>query len=224
MRYETPEDILRKYNERNKFLNKRIEQRVKKFGKSEFSSEKEFLEFANKEHVQIWSWNCEGFLNDGNENVKIMLQHASPDILCLNFTSVVTNLQYNQGSDIVDKIKKATIPDCYAHYWNGMPYERAKTLAMQNNTSFGTALITRIKPKKVRFGMDNEDYDLDGRTITAEFSDFVLINVYSPISNSTLQDQDLVPWHKCLAQYVNRVKVETKKPVVLTGNFKVAPD
>src|SRR5574344_779541 len=44
----------------------------------------------------------------------------------------------------------------------------------------GTALYTRVKPKSVTFGLGTDRFDHEGRTICADFEDFVLFNIYFP--------------------------------------------
>ena len=44
----------------------------------------------------------------------------------------------------------------------------------------GTALYSRIEPERITFGLGEEEFDHEGRVICAEFSNFVLYNIYFP--------------------------------------------
>ncbi len=44
----------------------------------------------------------------------------------------------------------------------------------------GVATYSKIKPKKVEYGMDIEKFDIEGRLLATYFDDFILFNVYFP--------------------------------------------
>ena len=44
----------------------------------------------------------------------------------------------------------------------------------------GVAILTKVKPIKVTYGMDSTKHDDMGRMITAEFDDFILVSTYTP--------------------------------------------
>ncbi len=51
----------------------------------------------------------------------------------------------------------------------------------------GTAVFTKIKPKKVEYGIGIEEHDKEGRVITLEFEKFYLVNIYTPNSKRELE-------------------------------------
>ena len=86
----------------------------------------------------------------------------------------------------------------------------------------GTAVLTKQEPLSVRFGIDMEQHDQEGRVITVEWPSFYLVNVYVPNSSSGLSrlpyrsrewDVDFLAYLKGLDQ---------EKPVVLCGDLNVA--
>jgi exodeoxyribonuclease-3 len=85
----------------------------------------------------------------------------------------------------------------------------------------GTAILTKTAPLSVTFDMNMEEHDQEGRVTCAEFADFFLISVYVPNSGSELLR--LGYRQKWDADFLNYLKeLETKKPVVVCGDFNVA--
>ena len=48
----------------------------------------------------------------------------------------------------------------------------------------GVALLSKVEPKKVEFGIGNEFFDGEGRMITAYFDDLTVVSVYHPSGSS----------------------------------------
>ena len=85
----------------------------------------------------------------------------------------------------------------------------------------GTAILSRIVPRNVAWGIGVPEHDREGRGITAEYADFPLVNVYVPNSKDDLSrltyrqqwDRDFVGYLRTLEQC---------KPVVFCGDLNVA--
>jgi exodeoxyribonuclease III len=85
----------------------------------------------------------------------------------------------------------------------------------------GTAIISKIKPISIVNGIGLKEHDNQGRTITAEFEQFYLVNTYVPNSGQELVKLDYrVEWDKALLAYL--LKLEQKKPVIWCGDMNVA--
>lgn len=85
----------------------------------------------------------------------------------------------------------------------------------------GTAVLTKAKPLSVTYGLGIEEHDQEGRSIVAEFENFILINCYVPNSGSELARLDYrEKWDADLLIYLK--KLEEKKPVVFCGDLNVA--
>ncbi len=85
----------------------------------------------------------------------------------------------------------------------------------------GTAILSKVEPVNVSYGIDDPDHDNEGRVICAEFEEFFLVNVYVPNSGSELGRLDYR--QKWDAQFLAYLKnLEKKKPVVVCGDFNVA--
>ena len=85
----------------------------------------------------------------------------------------------------------------------------------------GTAMFTRVKPLSVRYGIGVDEFDHEGRVITADFGDFWMITVYTPNSQDGLKRLDWrMAWEDAFLAYLK--KLEEEKPVVFCGDLNVA--
>jgi exodeoxyribonuclease-3 len=86
----------------------------------------------------------------------------------------------------------------------------------------GTALFSRKEPQSITLGLGIEAHDQEGRVITAEFEDFILVNVYTPNSKDQLQrlDYRTREWDTAFLEHI--LRLEKRKPVVFCGDLNVA--
>lgn len=125
----------------------------------------------------------------------------SPDILCLQET----------------KANDAQVREALSELKG---YEIYSSSAEKAGYS-GTAIITRIKPINVTYGLGISEHDTQGRTITAEFKDFFLVNTYVPNSGQELVRLDYrITWDIALLKHLK--SLEKKKPVIWCGDMNVA--
>ncbi|KAK7846683.1 dna-(apurinic or apyrimidinic site) lyase [Quercus suber] len=68
----------------------------------------------------------------------------------------------------------------------------------------GTAIISRVKPLSVRYGLGISDHDSEGRLVTAEFDSFYLLNGYVPNSGDGLKrlSYRVTEWDLSLSNYM----------------------
>ena len=85
----------------------------------------------------------------------------------------------------------------------------------------GTAILSKKSPLSVSYGIGIDEHDHEGRVVCLEFSDFYLVNVYVPNSGNTLLR---LPYRQRWdADFYSYLKgLESKKPVVVCGDFNVA--
>ena len=99
----------------------------------------------------------------------------------------------------------------YEKYWNS---------AVKKGYS-GTAVFTRTTPLSVTYGMNIPEHDQEGRIITLEFSDFFLVNVYTPNSKRELLRLDYrMQWEDDFRNYLQQL--DKTKPVIICGDINVA--
>ena len=121
--------------------------------------------------LTLFSWNVNGLRAAQRKGFLDWLQQAQPDILCLQETKC-------HPDQLDDALRQ---PDGYHTYW---------AWAEKKGYS-GVALYTRQEPRSVQIGLGIPEYDREGRTIVAEYDDFVLIGAYFPNGS---RDHSRVPF------------------------------
>lgn len=101
--------------------------------------------------------------------------------------------------------------DGYYQYWN---YAQKKGYS-------GTAIFTKHKPIQVKYGVDEDEAEEEGRIITLEYEDFYLVNVYTPNAKRDLSRLDYrLEWEDRMIAYLKRL--DKVKPVIYCGDLNVA--
>lgn len=117
--------------------------------------------------LRLFSWNVNGARAVHRKGFGEWFDAASPDVLCLQ--------EVRAELDQVDPAMAA--PLGYHVVWNPSRLRRGYS---------GTALYSKRPPESVELGLGDEDFDAEGRTIIADFGDFVLLNAYFPNGRSDL--------------------------------------
>ncbi|KAL5708315.1 hypothetical protein ACHQM5_019123 [Ranunculus cassubicifolius] len=156
--------------------------------------------------VKLTSWNVNGLRALLKlDSFSAFAQRENFDILCLQETKL-------QEKD-VEKIKESLIDGYENSFW---------TCSVSKLGYSGTAIISRMKPLSVKYGIGILDHDSEGRIVTAEFDTFYLINGYVPNSGDGLRrlTYRVEQWDPSLANYMK--ELEKSKPVILTGDLNCA--
>ncbi|SKA76689.1 exodeoxyribonuclease III [Desulfobaculum bizertense] len=85
----------------------------------------------------------------------------------------------------------------------------------------GTAILSKIPPLSVRFGLADESYCGEGRTVCVEFEEFYLYNIYFP--NGGMGDDRLqykLGFYDAFLEDAEELR--KKKPIVVCGDFNTA--
>ncbi|NQX43990.1 exodeoxyribonuclease III [Paenibacillus tritici] len=148
--------------------------------------------------MKLVSWNVNGLRACVNKGFNEYFRESAADIFCVQETKL------QEGQIVLDYGEE------YSQYWN---------YALKKGYS-GTAVFTRIKPLSVRYGLDKETED-EGRIITLEFTDFYLVNVYTPNAKRDLSRLDYrMEWEDQFRTYL--LKLDAHKPVLVCGDLNVA--
>lgn len=91
----------------------------------------------------------------------------------------------------------------------------------------GTAVMTKIKPLQIFYGLDDGKYDDEGRVIIMEFEKFYFVELYVPNSGenpSKGEKPKRLPYRLVFEEDLRKklVELKQKKPVILTGDLNVA--
>lgn len=148
--------------------------------------------------MKLISWNVNGLRAVVKKGFLESFQALDADVFCLQETKM-------QAGQL-----ELELPG-YQQYFN---YAEKKGYS-------GTALLTRIKPLEVTYGIGDPIHDTEGRVITAEFEGFYVVTVYTPNSQDGLKRLDYrMTWETAFLAYLK--KLEEKKPVVFCGDLNVA--
>ncbi len=148
--------------------------------------------------MKFISWNVNGLRACVGKNFLKEFEKLDADFFCIQ----ETKLQEGQIDLNLDG---------YYQYWN---------YAVKKGYS-GTAIFTKHKPVAVHYGMDIEKHDKEGRIITLEYSDFFIVTVYTPNSQSELARLDYrMEWEIDFRKYL--CKLLDKKGVIVCGDMNVA--
>ncbi len=149
--------------------------------------------------MKIVSWNVNGIRAILKKNFLKDVAKLAPDILCIQETKA--------HPDQVD----LELADYAHHYWN----------AAERKGYSGTAVFSKVKPKRVSYGIGVKAHDQEGRVITLEFPNYHLVNVYTPNSGDGLRRLAYrQTWDKAFLRYAK--KLDAEKPVIICGDLNVA--
>ncbi len=148
--------------------------------------------------MKLISWNVNGLRAVYNKGFLENFLKLDSDIFCIQETKM------QEGQLEVNL-------DGYKTYFN---YAEKKGYS-------GTAIFTKIEPQKVSYGIGIEKHDKEGRVITLEFNNFILVNCYTPNAQRELTRLEYrVEWEKDFRNYLKNL--DKKKPVILCGDLNVA--
>lgn len=99
----------------------------------------------------------------------------------------------------------------YYEYWN----------SAEKKGYSGVAIFSKQEPLSVGYDMGIAHHDKEGRIITAEYSDFYLVNVYTPNSKRELERLEYrMEWEDDFRAFLKAL--ESKKPIIVCGDLNVA--
>ena len=148
--------------------------------------------------MKLITWNVNGLRACMNKGFADFMKEADGDIVCVQ----ETKMQREQAD--------FQLPG-YHEYWNS---------AVKKGYS-GTAIFSKTEPLKVTYGLGLAEHDQEGRVITAEYPDFILVNVYTPNSQRGLTRLDYrMDWEDVFQDYCARLA--EPKPVIVCGDMNVA--
>lgn len=151
--------------------------------------------------MKLISWNVNGIRAIVKKNFFEFIDEYQPDVLCLQETKA----QDDQVQEALAELKG------YYIYSN----------SAEKKGYSGTAILTKKQPLNVFFDINQTEHDREGRVTTAEFDDFYLVTVYVPNSKTDLSRLgDRQNWDTLFLNFLK--ELESKKPVIVCGDFNVA--
>ena len=153
--------------------------------------------------LKIVSWNVNGLRACANKGFLEWVQNFKPDVLCLQ------------------EIK--AYPGQLTPQLRAIPGYQAYFHPAQKKGYSGVAIYSKLNPKNVTEGVGIEKFDMEGRTLIAEFNDFVLINTYFPNGQ---RDLGRVPYKlefsNQLIEFCKKLQKTKNRSVLICGDYNVA--
>ena len=148
--------------------------------------------------MNIVSWNVNGLRAITGKNFYDFINEFNPDILCLQETKI-------QAGQIDLNLSEYEQYFCYA----------------DKKGYSGTAILSKVKPLNVSYGIGIDEHDHEGRVITAEYENFYLVCAYIPNSQTELKRLDYRRvFNSAIEEYL--VNLDKTKPVLFCGDLNVA--
>lgn len=148
------------------------------------------------------NWNVNGIRSIIKKDFVSNINMLAPDVFCLQETKAAA-----------EEVRSALalFPD-YHVYVNSSKARKGYS---------GTAILSKEEPMQVSFDMGIEEYDQEGRVITAEYPTFFLTTVYTPNAGEGLARLDYrTKWDIAFREYLQWLS--QRKPVITCGDFNVA--
>lgn len=151
------------------------------------------------------SWNVNGLRSCLKKGLVEWITEYSPDIICLQ------EIKSFPDQIIGDK-KFLTLYNQYEVFW----------APAQKKGYSGVAIFSRKKPLTAKVGIKYPLIDQEGRTLILEYPNFFLLNCYFPHGR---RDQSRIPYKMTYCHRIEKVvlKLEKIKPVIICGDFNIAP-
>lgn len=150
--------------------------------------------------VKLHSWNVNGLRAVLGKGFADYVATEQPDILCLQETKA-------RPEQVALPLELAG----YRTFWN----------SAEKPGYSGVAVFSRETPLDVQLGLGLEEHDREGRVLTLEYADFILVNVYTPNAQDGLRRLPYrMEWDEVFRQHL--VKQASRKPVVFCGDLNVA--
>ncbi len=150
--------------------------------------------------MKMISWNVNGIRAVIAKNFGEFVSTEQPDILCLQETKARP-----------EQVQLPLELGAYHAYWN----------SAEKPGYSGVAVFTKQKPLNVQLGMGVDVHDTEGRVLTLEYPDFILVNVYTPNAQDELRRLSYrLQWDEVFRRHL--LENAKRKPVIFCGDLNVA--
>ena len=148
--------------------------------------------------MKLISWNVNGLRACMNKGFMEFFNAVDADVFCIQESKMHKDQAEFDFSG-------------YYEYWN----------SAEKKGYSGVAIFSKQEPLSVSYDMGIAHHDKEGRIITAEYSNFYLVNVYTPNSKRELERLEYrMEWEDDFRAFLKAL--ESKKPVIVCGDLNVA--
>lgn len=151
--------------------------------------------------MKIYSYNLNGIRAAIGKGFLDWLQSESPDVVCIQETKA--------QEDQIDKMAFEMMG--YHQYWH----------SAEKKGYSGVGILCKQKPDKVKIGMDNLKYDIEGRVLQADFGDLTVISVYIPSGTTGGPRQEFkMEFLADFKDYITKLR-ETRPNLIISGDYNI---
>lgn len=152
--------------------------------------------------MKLYSWNVNGIRASQKKGFLDWFHKVKPDVLGVQETKA-------RPEQLDDELRA---PEGYFSYW----------ASAEKKGYSGVGLFSKVEPNDVKIGLGLPEFDSEGRTIVAEYDDFVYITAYFPNGS---RDHSRVPYKMAykaaFLEYCNNLR-EQGKSVIFCGDVNTA--
>tara|TARA_Y100000758_G_C16026712_1_gene413146 strand:- start:266 stop:1048 length:783 start_codon:yes stop_codon:yes gene_type:complete len=153
--------------------------------------------------LSLYSWNVNGIRASHKKGFLDWLNKASPDILCLQETKA-------EADQLPDDLRN---PPGYHSYFFSSKTRRGYS---------GVAIYSKLKPNSITYGFGIPQFDQEGRTIIADYGDFLVFGVYFPNGQRSLERLDYkMQFYNAFLIHIEKLHAEGRH-IIVCGDFNTA--
>ena len=151
--------------------------------------------------MKIISYNINGIRAAMRKDIIGWLKKENPDIVC--FQELKANCQQFDEEEF--KILG------YNCYWN----------SAQRPGYSGVALLSKNKPKDIYYGIGNKKYDIEGRVLYADFTNYIIVSVYMPSGTTgEIRQNYKMEFLKDFLLFTQDL-LKKNKNIIISGDFNI---
>jgi exodeoxyribonuclease-3 len=152
--------------------------------------------------LTLFSWNVNGIRAVHKKGAFDWFFKDKPDILCIQETKA-------QADQVPDQLKQ--IEGYHAYFCSA-----------EKKGYSGVAIYSKTEPNKISKGLGIEKFDSEGRTLSAEYDNFVLFNIYFPNGKASKERLKYkLDFYDTFLEYALKLK-QAGKNIIICGDINTA--
>lgn len=149
----------------------------------------------------ILSYNVNGIRSAISKGFIDFIKNCNPDIICLQETKAQPG-----------QMQESTFHDM-GYYFSAFSAEK--------KGYSGVAILSKIQPNHIEYGIGINKYDFEGRVIRADFDDFSVISIYFPSGTTgDIRQSFKMEFVTDIRHYLNELR-RSKPRLIINGDFNI---
>jgi len=151
--------------------------------------------------MKIISYNVNGIRAAMKKNLLGWIKSANPDVLCIQeMKAQIDQIPIKEFEEIG-----------YKSFWH----------CAQKKGYSGVGILTKTLPDQVIYGINNEQYDHEGRFIRADYGDISVVSVYHPSGTTgEVRQAFKMKWLDYFQSYINELK-KNRPNLIISGDYNI---